>query len=233
MSEVNNKLTYLGVLTAPTAAGPRAVAIALTGAVELYHLVDGDLDTNVDAVRSWFWEAGINPDDAACAVPSQAMIRDILLPAITGHALVVHHSDLDLSFVDELLTAIAGRGDVAIVSGVELAGPIATMLDHAASRRAFALQARYEAALDAARSSPAVHAINGVLDAHGDLIELSIDGPFMKRRWHIDNADDAFFVLAQVGHLGPLAAFRIEAGPAQAQIKKLANEFDLNEKIAA
>jgi hypothetical protein len=229
----NDNLTYLGVLAAPTSQGARAVAVALTGGVELYHFVDAGLDTGAEAVREWLWNAGINPDEAAIALPNDILIRDILVPAIGNKALVVHHGDVDIPLVDELLSALAESGNAVIVSGVELVGPIAASLHGAAPRRAFALQARYEAALDAARKSPPVHMISGKVDVSGMLTEIAVDGPFLKRTWTLETQDDAFFVLTHVSHVGSLAAFVIEGGPAQAELKRLANEFGLNEKLAA
>src|SRR3546814_11025063 len=89
----NDRLTYLGILSAPTDQGPRAIAVALSGAVSLHHFVDAGLDTDAEVVRDWLWSMGINPDNVATAMPADVLIRDILIPSIGNRVLVVHHAD--------------------------------------------------------------------------------------------------------------------------------------------
>ena len=226
-------LTYLGVLSAPTKTGRRAVAVAITGGAEIYHLVDAGLDTSSSAVQDWLWTAGINPDEARSTLPSNILIRDILLPAIGRKALVVHHGDMDVPFVDELVRRLPDNGSSAIVSGLDLSGPIAQAGNGAAGRRAFALQVRYEAALADAEQTPARHAIGGQLNSDGFLTHLTIDGPFAKQSWTLDQENDAFPALVSIMHLGTLAAFIIEEGPAKNKIKHLVNQFGFDERLAA
>lgn len=227
------QLTYLGLLAAPTSQGPRAVAIALAGGEELHHIVDAGLDTSAEPVRDWLWNAGINPDEASAGLPADFLIRELLIPVLADKTLVVHHADLEVSLVDQLVSEMADAGLSVIISGVDLAGPIASVMNGAAPRRAIALQARYEAALATAAITPINHKVRGKVDQTGALTEISVDGPFLKRNWTLEDADDAFFVMTQISHVGPLAAFLIEGGPAQQQLKLLANELGINEKLAA
>lgn len=227
------QLTYLGLLAAPTTKGSRAVAIAFTGAVEMYYVIDAGLDTSSEAVRDWLWNAGINPDEAAQALPSDFFIKEIAVPALDGRPVVIHHSDLEVSLVDSLVNALIEAGNTPMVVGLDLNGPIAAMVNGAAPRRAIALQARYEAALAIAEKSPLLHTINGKVDPLGHLTEISVSGPFIQRNWVLEDQEDAFFVLTQISHVGPSAAFIIEGGPAQIALKRLANDFGLAEKLAA
>src|SRR3546814_5246982 len=89
----NDRLTYLGILSAPTDQGPRAIAVALSGAVSLHHFVDAGLDTDAEVVRDWLWSMGINPDNVATAMPADVLIRDILIPSI-GNRSEEHTSEL-------------------------------------------------------------------------------------------------------------------------------------------
>lgn len=229
----NNLLSYLGVLSAPTEQGPRAVAVALTGAVELYHFLDAGLDTSSEAVRDWYWASGINPDNAAMAMPADVLIRDILLPAIGSRMVVIHHGDTNIPFVDELIQALKTNGAFVTISGIDLVGPINSSLQAEAARRAFALQARYEAAIEIASKEPLIHKLSGEIGPNGLLSSIAISGVFSKQKWTLENEDDQLFVLSDISHMGPLAAFTIEPGPAQNILKKLANEYGLNEKLAA
>lgn len=229
----NEYLTYLGVLSAPTKTGRRAVSAAITGGAEIYHLVDAGLDTSSSAVQDWLWTAGINPDEAKSALPSDILIRDILLPAIGRKALVVHHGDTDIPFVDELIRHLPNNGSSAIISGLDLNGPIAQAGNGAAGRRAFALQMRYEAALADAEQTPARHEISGRLGNDGSLTHLAVDGPFAKQSWTLDEEGDAFPALVSIMHLGTLAAFIIGDGPAKDKIKLLVNQFGFDERLAA
>lgn len=228
----NNQLTYLGVLAAPTREGKRVVAVALSGAVDLHHFVDAGLDCASEAVQDWLWAAGINPDLAAIALPPEILIKDVIIPAIGQRSLVVHHGDRDIAFVDQLIRALADAGNATITAGIELIAPIEDAPNGAANRRALALQTRYEAAIQDAKNSPLIHMIGGEL-SDGKLTRISIDGPFSKQSWTLENEEDAFFVMASITHMGPLAAYVIENGPAHMQIKRLANEVGLSEKLAA
>ena len=229
----NDRLTYLGILSAPTDQGPRAVAVALSGAVDLHHFVDAGLDTQTEVVRDWLWSVGINPDNAATAMPADALIRDVLLPAIGGRVLVIHHADAETPFVDALLREIRTHNGFASISGIDLLGPIESDANEEARRRSDALRARYEVALELAATDPLIHTISGEIGADGALKAISISGAFSKQNWTLETEDDALFVLSEISHMGPLAAFVIEPGPAQSRLKKLANEQGLNEKLAA
>ena len=227
-----NDLTYLGILAAPTREGKRVVAVALSGGAELCHFADAGLDCSSEAVQDWLWAAGINPDEAATALPPEILIKEVLVPAIGSRALVVHHGDREIAFVDQLITALADAGNVVITSGLELIAPIEEAPNGAAGRRAFALQTRYEAALADARKSPLIHLIGGSVE-NGRLVAITVDGPFAKQSWTLENDEDAFFVMTHLSHLGPLTAFVIEKGPGKTELKRLANELGLGEKLAA
>lgn len=229
----NDRLMYLGILAAPTEQGSRAVAVALAGAVELHHLVDAGLDLNVEAVRDWLWAAGVNPDNAAIAMPADAVIRDILLPAIGGRMLVIHHGDAEVPFVDELIKALRQNGAFPTISGIDLLGPIDSDVEGDAPRRAAALQERYQAAIEIASKEPLIHKISGEVSSTGDLKSIAISGVFSKQKWTLESEDDALFILSDISHMGPLAAFAIEPGPAQTRLKQLVAENGLSEKIAA
>lgn len=229
----SDNLVYLGILPAPVADGRKAVAVALTGAVELYHFVDAGLDIKHPLVDDWLWLAGINSREIASALPPAALIKNVILPAIGNKTLVVAHEDVSLSFVDELIYAIRTAGGYATISSIELKGPIAMCENGAAGRRAFALQARYEAALDTARKVPAIHRISGQLGDDGQLTLISIDGLFSKRSWTIESEADAIVSLIAIAQIGEYACFVIDDGPAQNALKALASEFGIEEKQAA
>ncbi len=226
-------LSYLGILAAHTSAGKQAVGVAIAGAVELYHLVDADLDYSSQLVHDWLWTAGINPDEAAVALPPTVLIRDIIAAEIVRQPLVVHHADLEIPFVDQLVSELTAAGNQPIISGVDINGPIAQAVNGAAGRRAFALQARYEAALDEAANSPAIHHIKGQLTADGEVSHISITGPFAQRNWTLSEPTDAMLVMATILHIGDLANFVIDQGPAQSKLKLIANQIGLNDKLAA
>lgn len=229
----HSQIAYLGILSAPTQEGRHAVAVALSGAAELYHLVDAGIDTSSDVVRDWLWAAGINPEEAATALPGDVLIREILVPSIGSKPLVIHHGDMDIPFVDSLHRAISRTNSPPIVSGLDLTGPIAQAGNGAAGRRAFALQARYEAAIDEARKCPAVHRISGALNEEGQIAHLSISGPFAQRSWTLERDDDAFLLMINIMHIGSLATFVIDPGPAQEKLRLLAAQVGLDERLAA
>lgn len=229
----NSNLTYLGILAAPTKAGKQAVGVAITGAVDLYHLVRGDLDYSSEIVRDWLWTANVNPDEARASLPAAALIRDIVIPALAGRTLVVHHADLETPFVKELVSALREVGNDPIISGVDISGPLPQGVNGAAGRRAAALQQQYEAALEEAQNAPAIHRIAGSLNDAGDLTQISIAGPFAQRSWTVAAENEALFVMATILHIGDLAAFEIEPGPSEAQIKALADQVGLTTKLAA
>src|SRR3546814_20880592 len=81
----------------------------------------------------------------------------------------------------------------------------------------------YEAALELAAKEPLIHTISGEIDANGALKYISISGAFSKQKWTLETDEDALFVLAEISHMGPLSTFIIDSGPAQSQLKKLAN----------
>src|SRR3546814_7636325 len=82
----------------------------------------------------------------------------------------------------------------------------------------------YEAALELAAKEPLIHTISGEIDANGALKSISISGAFSKQKWTLETDDDALFVLSEISHMGPLATFIIDAGPAQSQLKKRSEE---------
>lgn len=227
-----NDLVYLGVLAAPTGQGRRAVAVALTGAVELYHLVDAGFSEGSASVENWLWSAGINPEESYAALPVDMMISEILLPEIGRRTLVVPHSDMDVSLVDSLVSAMGRQGNPAIVSGIELTGPLALVCNGTAGRRAFALQARYESALEEARSVPAVHVVDGTL-VDGRIASMSVSGPFAKGSWTLDEDDDAMFLMMWLVGISGFATFEVKDGPAAAALRRLAEEVGMEWRIAA
>jgi hypothetical protein len=226
-------LTFLGVLTVSTQDGRRPVAVALSGASELHHLVDAELDLTADSVRDWLWSAGINPDNAANALPANALIHDILAPAVGTRTLVLHHRDTDLDFVSELAVAVRENGGYTTISGIELIGEMESDQNAEAARRADALRSRYEAAIAIAEKEPLIHKISGSVDAEGALTSITISGVFANQKWDVKDENEALFVLANVSHMGPLAAFAFEPGPAQRALKKLADESGLLEGSVA
>lgn len=230
---MSEHLTFLGILSAPTQDGKRAVAIALAGAVELYHFVDAGLDTSSDLVCDWLWAASINPDEAAVALPPHILINDIILPALTGKTLVVCHSDANLEFVDLLVNELQSKGSMVITSGINLTGPIARLSSGAAGRRAFALQANYEAALDDALGTPAPHIISGECDDDGDLSVISVAGVFLQQSWAIIDELDVFSVLTCIMQIGPRADIQIETNQAGLKIRALAAQFGISIQHAA
>src|SRR3546814_18826909 len=102
----NDRLTDLGILSAPTDQGPRAIAVALSGAVSLHHFVDAGLDTDAEVVRDWLWSMGINPDNVAPAMPEDVLIRAVIIPSIGKSVLVVPHPDSANTFVDALVNGL-------------------------------------------------------------------------------------------------------------------------------
>lgn len=225
-------LAYLGILAAPTLKGRRAVAVALSGAVELYHLVDAGLVSDSKAVADWLWTAGINPDEAASALPPEILLSDVLLPELGRSALVVCHSDMDVELVDTLVTTLGRQGNPAIISGIDLTGPIQEATNGAAGRRAFALQARYEAMLEQAAKAPIEHVLDGSLSG-GKLVGISVDGPFAKQAWTLDEEADGMFVMMSLAGLSDHAAFIVKDGPAAAAISRLASQVGIERRLAA
>ena len=228
-----SELTYLGVLAAPTAQGRRAVAVALAGAVDLYQLVDAGFVRGAKAVEDWLWTAGINPEESYAALPSEILLTSVLLPEIGRKTLVVSHGDMDIPLVDQLVTELGRQANPAIVSGIELTGPFAEAINGAAGRRAIALQARYEAALEEAEVSPLVHKISGKVGPKGTLESISIAGDFAKGNWTLDTEDDALFLLMSWAGMSGFAAFEVEDGPAAGALTRLGRGLGLFQKMAA
>jgi len=232
MNDTANR-TYLGVLAAPTANGKRAIAVALTGAVNLYHFVDAELDTDDEVVADWLWIAGINPDEIRNTVSPRFLIDEVLIPSIGAKTLIVHYQDMRIALVADLVAALAAKGRPSIVSGIELDGPIPQAANGAAGRRALALQSRYEAALDSARAAPAVHNISGEIDEEGRLVQSAVAVPFSRRGGSVLDEAEAFFVMTEILHIGGLATFAIEPGAAHSALKDLSNNIGLDVRIAA
>lgn len=231
--DMSDHLAYLGVLAAPTTQGKRAVAVALSGAVELYHLVYAGFHGSSKAVEDWLWSAGINPDEAATALPPEIVISDIILPELGDATLVVTHQDMDIPLVDALVRTLARQGAGVIVSGISIDGRIAEAVNGAAGRRAFALHAAYEAALEAASESPIEHRLSGEVDRDGNLISMAVEGPFAKGSWKIVEEDDAIFVASSLAPLSGFAELVVEDGPAAAALSRLAAQIGLEQKLAA
>lgn len=230
---MSRNIAYLGVLAAPTTQGKRAVAVSLCGAVELHHLVYAGFSVTSRAVEDWLWSAGINPEDAAIALPPEIVISDIIVPELGRTTLVVSHDDLDVPFVDALVRTLGRQGSPAIVSGISLSGPIAAAVNGAAGRRAYALQAAYEAALEQAATEPAEHRLSGQVDRDGRLTAMAVDGPFAKGSWTIAEEDDALFVAMSLAPLAGFATLVVEEGPAAAALSRLAAQVGLEQKLAA
>lgn len=233
MNTMSGQLAYLGILAAKTSRGRRAVAVALSGSVELYHIVYAGFMSDSQTVNDWLWTAGINPEEAANALPPEIMVRDILLPAIGSRPLVVCHSDMDVPLVDMLCTQLGRAGNPPIVSGIDLTGPIQEVTNGAAGRRAFALQARYEAELEEARRNPAVHVLDGTVDDAGILTGISVSGPFSKQAWTLESPDDAIFVMAGLAGMGDMVQFAVKEGPAAGALARVAEEVGIERRKAA
>lgn len=226
-------LAYLGTLAATTTRGRRAVAASLTGAVELHHIVHSGLDVSNEAVSDWLWSMGINPDEAVESLPPEILIEEVFMPELKSVTLVVTHDDLDIPFVDLLVRALGRRGNPVIVSGLSPTGPLAEYVNGAAGRRAIALQAAYEAAIEQASHSPVVHHLTGTLDAEGKISSISIDGPFAKNSWTVSEEDDALFVAMALAPLNGFAKLKVQEGPAAVSLSRLAAQVGLEQSIAA
>lgn len=220
-------LTYLGVLAAPTEEGPQVVAVATEGAVDLYHLVNPGIDVNHPAVQDWLWTAGINPLELADSLPPDILIRDVLIPQIGTHTLVICLADMEVPFVCDLAAALQKSGKRPIVTGVELKGLIEQAENGAAGRRAHALKVRYESALKLAEREPVIHRINGRVGDAGQLTELSISGIFANYTYPLQDEQQAFWVLASFMNLGNEVRFTIEQGPAYPAIHALVEKHNL------
>lgn len=226
-------LAYLGTLAAVTTRGRRAVAASLTGAVEMHHIVHSGLDVSIQAVSDWLWSVGVNPDEAVNSLPPEILIEEVFLPALTDAKLVVTHDDLDIPFVDALVRALGRRGNPPIVSGLAPTGPLADYVNGASGRRAAALQAAYEAALEGAAQNPLVHYLSGTTDGEGKISSISIDGPFAKNSWTVSEEDDALFVAMALAPLNGFAKLKVQEGPAAASLSRLAVQVGLEQSIAA
>ena len=226
-------LAYLGTLAATTTRGRRAVSASLTGAIEMHHVVHSGLDVSIKAVSDWLWSVGINPDEAVESLPPEILIEEVFLPALENVTLVVTHDDLDIPFVDYLVRSLGRRGTPAVVSGLAPTGPLGDYVNGAAGRRAAALQALYEAALEQAAQSPLVHHLTGTVDAEGKIASISIDGPFAKSRWTVSEEDDAHFVAMALAPLNGFAKLKVQEGSVAASLSRLAAQVGLEHSIAA
>jgi hypothetical protein len=231
---MSDTLAYLGVLTAPTTQGKRAVAISLTGNVDLHHLVYAGFPKGNQAVDDWLWSAGINPEEAAMALPPEYLISDVLLPELAHSTLVVAHQDMDTPLVEALVRTLGRQGAPAIVSGIEVTGPVTKYLvNGAAGSRARALQSAYEDALEKSKTVPAAHRLAGVVDRDGQLTSISVDGPFYKGSWTISEPDDALFIAMSLAPLAMSSEIVVDKGPAAAALSSLAAQVGLGQRLAA
>lgn len=229
---MENRLVHLGVLAARTAQGRRAVAVSLVGGVDMHHLVDAGFVSGSTMVEEWLLGAGISPDEAYGALPMEYVVNSLIIPALEGRTLVLPHCDLDVNLVDMLAAECARIGTPAIVSGIDLSGPLDGVINGIAGRRADALRERYEAALAKARTTPQPHVLEGAMD--GDrLVRMEVDGPFAKGVWSLDDADDALFVMLSLAGLAGMARFEIVEGPAAPVLARLAGEVGVEIRPAA
>lgn len=228
-----NDLTHLGILAAPTAQGRRAVAVALVGAVEEHHLVDAGFLAGSERVDAWLWSVGINPQELSSSLPADAVVHGILIPAIGSKTLVVTHEDMDAPLVDMLVSELGRIGNPAIVSGLAPTGPLAQAVNGAAGRRAMALQAAYEAALEQARRVPIEHVLDGAVSSDGNLARVSVKGPFAHSTWSLSDPEDALFVMLSLAGLSSMARFVVKDGPGAAALSEVAAEVGLMPRLAA
>lgn len=231
---MSGNLAYLGVLSAPTTHGKRAVAVSLTGSVDMHHFVYAGLPKGNQAVEDWLWAAGINPAEAALALPPEYLISDVILPELADCTLVVSHQDMDTPLVEALVRTLGRQGAPAIVSGIVVSEPVTKYLvNGAAGSRARALQTAYEAALEQAKSVPAPHRLAGAVDRDGQLLSISVDGPFYKGSWTITEPDDALFIAMSLAPLAMSSEIVVDKGPAAAALSSLAAQVGLGQRLAA
>jgi hypothetical protein len=232
LASVNDRLVHLGVLAAKTAQGRRAVAVSLVGGVEAHHVVDAGFVAGSRSVEEWLLGAGINPDEAYTAMPVDYVVGAVLLPAIGDRTLVVPHADMDVNLVDHIVSEAGRLGNPVIVSGIDLTGPLPGSFEGLAGRRAEALRTRYEDALARARISPVAHALGGAMDADV-LHRISVDGPFAKGEWTLEEPEDALYVMLSLAGLSGMAEFVVEDGPAAGALERLADDAGLSSRLAA
>jgi hypothetical protein len=229
---MNDRLVHLGVLAARTAQGRRAVAVSLSGGVEMHHLVDAGFVSGSKMVEDWLLGAGINPEEAFGALPVEYVVESLILPALEGRTLVVPHCDLDVNVVDMLVSECGRVGTPAIVSGIDISGPLDGVVNGIAGRRADALRDRYEQALVRAATVPQTHVFDGMVEG-SRLSRIEIDGPFAKGAWTLDGDDDALFVMLSLTGIAGMARFEVKDGPAAAALARLAREVGLESRPAA
>lgn len=230
---MSKTLTYLGVLAARTEQGRKAVAVCLTGAVELYHIIDAGFASGSEIVRDWLWTAGINPEEAACSFTYDMVISEVLLPEIGSHSLVIAHEDMDIDLVAALTSSLGRIGNPPIVTGIEILGPFNAVTNGAAGKRAFALQGHYEAALESSQKRPAAHLLSGKVAPNGKLQQISVAGPFAQHDWTLDDPEDALFVIMSLAGLLDRAVFNVAPGPAEKALRHLLKEVGLPQRLAA
>jgi hypothetical protein len=230
---MSSDLAYLGVLAAQTAQGRRAVAVSLTGAIEAHHVVDAGFLSGSEQVKKWLWSVGINPAEAASSLDAESLVHGVIVPTLGRTPLVVSHADMDVPLVAMLVHRLGRMGSPAIVSGLAPSGPLAEAVNGAAGRRAFALQAAYEAALEQSRSKPAAHVLDGKISEDGSLAGISVEGPFAHASWTLAEADDATFVMLSLAGLAANARFVVKEGPAASALRREAAEAGLLPKMAA
>jgi len=228
-----NDLIHLGILAAPTGQGRRAVAVALVGAVEAYHLVDAGFLAGSERVDAWLWSVGINPQELATSLQADALVHGVLVPAIGTKTLVVTHVDMDVPLVDMLVSELGRIGNPAIVSGIAPTGPLAEAVNGAAGRRAMSLQASYEAALEQARRAPIEHVLDGAVAGDGTLARMSVAGPFAHSSWTLSDPEDALYVMLSLAGMAGMARFVVKDGPGAAALSEVAAEVGLTPRMAA
>lgn len=228
-----NDLIHLGILAAPTGQGRRAVAVAMVGAVEAYHLVDAGFLVGSERVDSWLWSVGINPQELSTSLQADALVHGVLIPAIGSKTLVVTHVDMDVPLVNMLVSELGRIGNPAIVSGIAPTGPLSEAVNGAAGRRAMSLQASYEAALEQARRTPIDHVLDGAVAPDGSLMRMSVDGPFARSSWSLSDPEDAMYVMLSLAGMTGLARFVVKDGPGAAALSEIASEVGLTSRMAA
>ncbi len=224
-------LIFLGILAAPTSKGRRAVAVSMTGAAELYHIVDAGFRPGTPEIESWLISAGIEPNECYAAMSADDMVEHILIPEIGNKTLVVSHSDIDTHLVDLLVSKLGRMANPAIISGIDLSGPIAASVNGAAGRRAFALQATYENALEEAKTNPPQHIIDGEMDG-SKLKSISVSGPFAKNKWELDSEEDALFIMMTLVGMMDFCKFVVRKGPAASTLEGLVAKVGIRQLAA-
>ncbi|QAY80167.1 hypothetical protein [Sphingosinicella sp. BN140058] len=234
MSKNFPNLAYLGVLAASTSVGQRSVEIAITGAVTFSSWTDSGLDVSNEAVRTWLWKAGINPDHVEQTIPDDYLANELVKPAVGDRMLLIHHEDATIPLVQEIQRAL---GDRARVTQLDLDGPIPHDISGIAIRRAMALEARYEEAIAASAEAPLRHVLDAEMDGES-LSRITVDGPFLVNSWDLTPAPDSsldkaniasFVLISLAGAQG--FAYEIAPGRGGDELRRLAADLELNERL--